>query len=139
MSVKSQSSIGLRVPSVDARPSPGFVSYRTTGVLVALLDFILIVGASLVAGITDQAILLGHPGDIQAFTGIGANAALLFILLTASRGAYRTPVLFSAGKQVEGVVIAWIVVLLAMTAFLFLLKIGDSYSRATAISFGGLG
>jgi len=108
-------------------------------VLVALLDFILIVGASLVAGVTYHVILLGHAGDIQAFTGIGANAALLFILLTASRGAYRTPALFSAGKQVEGIVIAWMVVLLAMTAFLFLLKMGETYSRVTAVAFGGLG
>jgi Undecaprenyl-phosphate glucose phosphotransferase len=139
MSLQSQSSIRVRVPSLEARPFPRLVSYRTTGVLVALLDFILVVTASLVAGVTYHLILIGHAGDIQAFIGIGANAALLFILLTASRGAYRVPALFSAGKQVEGILIAWSVVLLAMTAFLFLLKIGDNYSRITAIAFGGLG
>jgi Undecaprenyl-phosphate glucose phosphotransferase len=139
MSLQSQASIRVRALSLETRSFSGLISYRTTGVFVALLDFILIVAASLVAGVTYHLILLGHAGDIQAFTGIGANAALLFILLTASRGAYRTPALFSAGKQVEGIVIAWLVVLLAMTAFLFLLKIGETYSRVTAIAFAGLG
>src|SRR5215475_7120293 len=112
MSLQSQASIRVRTPSFEALPFSSLVSYRTTGALVALLDFILIVAASLVAGVTYHLILLGHPGDIGAFTGVGANAALLFILLSASRGAYRTPALFSAGKQVEGIIIAWFVVLL---------------------------
>ncbi len=141
MSLQSQTS--LRVPvgagSSEATPFLAWISYRTVGLFIALLDFVLIVLASVVAGIGYHSFLIGNFGDIAAFTGIGANAALLFVLLTNSRGAYRTPILFSASKQVQSVVIAWILVLLAITAFLFLLKMGESYSRATAIGFGCLG
>ena len=139
MSLQSQSSLRLPATSLAVRPFSGFLTYRTAGVVVASLDFISIVAASVVAGVSYHLIILGHPGDIAAFTGIGANAALLFILLTTSRGGYRTPALFSASKQAQGVVIAWAIVLLAITAFLFLLKIGESYSRVTTIAFGGIG
>ena len=58
----------------------------------------------------------------MALFAIGANASLLFVRLTASRGLYRTRVLLSASKQINGVVSAWISVLLIVTALLFLLS-----------------
>src|SRR5712692_6881629 len=141
MSLQSHTSLRMPVAagSSDAKPFSAWISYRAVGVFIALLDFVLIVLASVVAGVGYHSFLIGSGGDVGAFIGIGANAALLFILLTSSRGAYRTPILLSAAKQLHGVVIAWIVVLLAMTAFLFLLKIGESYSRATAIGFACIG
>ena len=58
------------------------------------------------------------------------------MLLTASRGLYRTRALLLASKQVNGVVSAWVSVLLIVTAFLFLLKVGSSYSRGSTVVFG---
>jgi len=58
--------------------------------------------------------------------------------LTASRGLYRTRALLSPNKQVNGVISAWISVLLIVTALLFLLKVGSSYSRGSTVVFGFL-
>ena len=91
MSLQSHSSLRLPVaaPSLRVRPFPALISYRNIGAFVALLDFILIVTASLVAGVTYHSILLGQLGDTEAFTGIGANAALLFVLKKGGKRAKR--------------------------------------------------
>jgi undecaprenyl-phosphate galactose phosphotransferase/putative colanic acid biosynthesis UDP-glucose lipid carrier transferase len=126
-------------PYAGIRRSPGFISYRTVGAYVAALDFVLIAAASVIAGIGYHLFLLDRMGDVAAFAGIGLNSALLFVLLTHARGLYRTPALLSIKKQLRGAVIAWAIVLLAITGFFFLLKIGENYSRGAAIGFGFLG
>src|SRR5262245_41375030 len=105
------------------------VSYTNVGAFVAALDSILIIAASVFAGGGYHILWLGQDSDVDGFAGIGVNAALLFILLTQSRGLYRAPLLLSAAKQFRGTILGWAVVLLAITAFLFLLKVGESYSR----------
>src|SRR5215471_7401588 len=115
------------------------VSYGNIGILAAALDLIVITLSSLVAGVAYQHFALGSEVDTSALLGIGANSGLLFVLLTASRGFYRTRAILSGTGQANGIVSAWFSVLLVVTALLFLLKVGSSYSRGSTITFGILG
>jgi Undecaprenyl-phosphate glucose phosphotransferase len=115
------------------------VSYGNIGLLAAALDFVAITLSSLLAGLAYHYFALGARADTSALLGIGANSGLLFVLLTASRGFYRTRALLSGTKQANGIISAWISVLLIVTALLFLLKVGSSYSRGSTIVFGLLG
>ena len=115
------------------------ISYGNVGVLTAASDFVVITLSSLIAGFAYQHFVLGAGADPSASLGIGVNTGLLFVLVTASRGFYRTRALLSATKQANRVISAWISVLFIVTALLFLLKVGSSYSRGSTIAFGLLG
>jgi len=136
MSLLSESLV--RVPR-EASTWRRHLSYRTIGFFIAGLDFATILLASVIAGLSYHAAVLGMVGDLGAFIGIGANAGLLFVLLNGSQKAYRTPLLLSVRKRLEGVVVAWLFVMLTTTALLFLLKIAESYSRGSIVVFAGLG
>jgi undecaprenyl-phosphate galactose phosphotransferase/putative colanic acid biosynthesis UDP-glucose lipid carrier transferase len=81
--------------------------------------------------------IFSRSGDLETFVGIGVNAALLFMLLAKSRGLYRPTTLLKAQRL--RIFAAWMAVLLALVSLLFLLKLGDSYSRGAALGFGVLG
>jgi undecaprenyl-phosphate galactose phosphotransferase/putative colanic acid biosynthesis UDP-glucose lipid carrier transferase len=114
------------------------VSYSHIGILVAVSEFVVITLSSVAAGLAYH-FALGSQADTSALLGIGANSALLFVLITASRGYYRTRALLSATKRASDVVSVWVAVLLIMTALLFLLKVGSNYSRGSTAAFGVLG
>ena len=130
---------GNHIPDVseNARRVP-FATYRTVGLLMAISDVILIVAASVIAGFSYHAYFVGSGGDVNEFIAIGANAGLLFILAIQARGGYRTSGLSSSSKRSSEVLLVWTLVLLVITAFLFLLKIGPSYSRGSTLLFGFL-
>lgn len=127
----SGAAAGLRQPA-------RFLSYQNVGLITAIIDCILIVCASLAAGVGYHLLGLGYAGDVQGFGGIGSNAALLFVLLAKAQGMYR-PAALLRFQQLRGVALAWVAVLLAVVALLFLLKLGESYSRGATIGFGVLG
>jgi Undecaprenyl-phosphate glucose phosphotransferase len=115
------------------------VSYGNVGLLAVAADFLAITLSSLVGGLAYHYLAFGSAGDCSALLGIGANSGLLFVLLTASRGFYRTRAILSGTRQANRIISTWIAVLLVMTSLLFLLKVGSSYSRGSTITFGLLG
>jgi undecaprenyl-phosphate galactose phosphotransferase/putative colanic acid biosynthesis UDP-glucose lipid carrier transferase len=115
------------------------LSYGNIGFVVAALDLAVITLSSVVADIAYHYFVLGSQADLAALLGIGMNSGLLFVLIAASRGHYRTRDLLSAKKKANGIVSSWIFVLLIMTALLFLLKAGSDYSRGSMLVFGLLG
>jgi Undecaprenyl-phosphate glucose phosphotransferase len=114
------------------------VSYSNIGILVAVSEFVVITLSSVAAGLAYH-FALGSQADTSALLGIGANSALLFVLIAASRGYYRTRAFLSATKRASDIVSVWVAVLLVMTALLFLLKVGSNYSRGSTAAFGVLG
>jgi Undecaprenyl-phosphate glucose phosphotransferase len=113
-------------------------TYGNVGPITAVVDCAVIVVASVAAGIAYHVLALGKVGDIGAYAGVGSNTALLFVLLAKSRGLYRPAALLWA-SQWQRIVASWVAVVLAMVSFLFLLKLGESYSRGATLSFGVLG
>jgi Undecaprenyl-phosphate glucose phosphotransferase len=111
------------------------VSYENIGFLVAALDFA-VIALSSVAAHSAYHFVLGYQVDISAVLGIGINSGLLFVLIGAARVSYQTRAILSAKKKANGIVFAWISVLLIVTALLFLLKVGSHYSRGSVVVFG---
>jgi undecaprenyl-phosphate galactose phosphotransferase/putative colanic acid biosynthesis UDP-glucose lipid carrier transferase len=116
-----------------------FLSYRSIGAIAAIVDCVLVVAASVATGIGYHLHAFGHIGDVQSFLGIGCNAAVLFVLLARSQAIYRPATLSSKFGQLRGLVVAWAAMLLVTFALLFLLKIGQDYSRAATVAFGIVG
>jgi len=115
------------------------VPYENIGFLVAALDFAVIASSSLAASYAYHYFVLDSRVDISALLGVGINSGLLFVLISAVRGAYRTRAFLSTKINANGIVSAWIAVLLIVTALLFLLKVGSHYSRGSVIVFGLFG
>jgi undecaprenyl-phosphate galactose phosphotransferase/putative colanic acid biosynthesis UDP-glucose lipid carrier transferase len=95
--------------------------------------------ASVATGIAYHLHAVGHIGDVQSFLGIGCNAAVLFVLLARVQTIYRPTTLPSKFGQLHGLVMAWAAVLFVTFALLFLLKIGQEYSRVATVAFGIVG
>ena len=112
-------------------------TYGNVGPITAIIDCVVIIAASVAAGVAYHMLALGVAGDIAAFAGVGSNTGLLFVLLARSRGMYRPTALLWA-SQWQRIVACWGAVLLAMVAFLFLLKVGARFSRGATIGFGVL-
>jgi exopolysaccharide biosynthesis polyprenyl glycosylphosphotransferase len=132
--VGSPVAVGLGVRNAQQH----LFTYGNAGTITAIVDCLVIVTASVVAGVAYHLLALGTVGDIAAFAGVGSNTALLFVLLAKSRGMYRPTALLWT-SQWQRIVACWAAVLLAMVAFLFLLKVGASFSRGATIGFGILG
>ena len=134
----------------SAEPLPrsaanGVISYRTVGLFVGLLDVLMIIGASVAGGIVYELLAFGDidtadgffrvGNSIDGFFRVGIISAALFLLLNATRGLYELPALLQLNRQIRALASGWIAVALAVIALLFLLKIGQLYSRGATFSF----
>ncbi len=137
--LKSQQDLSEQISSGPTNYLSRFISFNNVGPVVSILDFVLVVAASIIAGIAYHLIELDSLGDISAFTVVGYGTGILFVLLMKSRGLYRPMALMSTANQLRGVGFAWLTVLLLLTSILFLLKAGAGFSRGSTIVFGILG
>jgi undecaprenyl-phosphate galactose phosphotransferase/putative colanic acid biosynthesis UDP-glucose lipid carrier transferase len=126
-------------PISRGRADIGYVNKLVSYGNIGALDLAVITLSSVSADSAYHYFVLASQVDLSALLGIGTNSGLLFVLLSASRGHYQTRALLSAKKKVSGIVSSWISILLIMTALLFLLKVGSSYSRGSMLVFGLLG
>lgn len=127
------------VQNSELKPATRLTLYRFTGFLLACADFVLIIAASVTAGIGYHAFILGAVGDVRAFFAIGAESGLLFILAIQSTGCYRTSNCNLRTRDFSEILLVWVLVLLIVMAFLFLLKPEQNYSRGAMLAFGLLG
>ena len=134
----------------SAEPLPesaanGLISYRTVGLFVGLLDVALIIGSSVAGGIVYEVFAFGgvdaaagfltEGNGIDGFFRVGIISAAFFLLLNATRGLYGLPALLQLNRQIRALASGWIGVALAVIALLFLLKIGQLYSRGATFTF----
>jgi undecaprenyl-phosphate galactose phosphotransferase/putative colanic acid biosynthesis UDP-glucose lipid carrier transferase len=118
----------------------GWIHYKAIGQLTGTLDYVLIVCASIAAGIGYHSIILrGNVPDLVPYIGAGNIVAALFILGAASRGSYSPSKIVSARLQVRSIIFFWPLAFLSLALFLFLAKSGADFSRGTIIIFGILG
>src|SRR5437899_726886 len=87
------------------------ISYANLGFLVAFADFLLIILLSEIAALSYQFLVLGSGGDFEAFAGIGLITGFSFVASMKARGLYQPKSLLSAPKQIQGVIIGWLVAL----------------------------
>jgi Undecaprenyl-phosphate glucose phosphotransferase len=133
----SQQELRATAGRYEAGSSASLVSYRTVGQLVAILDYILIVAACFAAGYGYHLFILYEKVSYTPYFAIGNVSAILFIVL--SHSLYRTTYLISPPIQLRGIIINWTIVLFSLFLMLFLLKIGERYSRGALTLFSFLG
>ncbi len=140
--------LGSQTPGeVDQGPTKARISsvsrwipYKAIGQLTGVLDYALIVIASIVAGVGYHSLFLrGDVPDLMQYLGAGNIVAALFVLGTASQGIYDPSKIVSSRLQVGAVLLYWPLALLCLALFLFLMKVGPYFSRGTLGTFGLLG
>jgi Undecaprenyl-phosphate glucose phosphotransferase len=128
-----QSSIGrraaLRIHDRLALP------YYFIEPVVLAVDFVLLVGASLLTGIGYHWIVFDGVPSAGPYVAIGALAALnVTTILTALR-AYRLQTLVNLKHQARDVAVVWIAVFLTLLGVAFTMKIGEALSRGATLGF----
>jgi len=105
------------------------VSAVTASVIAALVDLMVIISSSVISGISYNLYFydLGGFGDISL--GVGVVAGVFFLFQAKIFGLYTLACLTNPGRHLSRVVVAWIASILLVTALLFLLRIGASFSR----------
>jgi undecaprenyl-phosphate galactose phosphotransferase/putative colanic acid biosynthesis UDP-glucose lipid carrier transferase len=118
----------------------GWIHYKAIGHLTGTLDYVLIVTASILAGVGYHSLVLhGDIPNLMPYVAAGNIVAALFVLGGTSRGNYSPSAIVSARRQVRSVTLFWSLAFLSLALFLFLAKSGPDFSRGTIIVFGLLG
>jgi undecaprenyl-phosphate galactose phosphotransferase/putative colanic acid biosynthesis UDP-glucose lipid carrier transferase len=129
--------IESHAPEFRLHPNLG-VSYFTIGIIAACGDFIFIVISNLIANYTYQLFVYQGKMTIDAALGEGIVVAIVFILLAKSLDLYGFTCLLDPSKYMSGMLKAWTMALLLVTAMLFLLRAGTAFSRGSTIVFAAL-
>jgi len=126
----------------DSRAARFFawIHYQSVGRLAGILDYVLIVCASILAGAGYHTFILrGDVPNLLPYIAAGNIVAGLYILGVASQGNYSPSTLVSARRQLRSIIFFWSLAFLSLSLFLFLAKSGPDFSRGTIILFGILG
>ena len=115
------------------------ISYGSVGIVTIFADAVIILSASILAGIAYHAWVTGAPGDVVQYTGVAAVVAALFISLMRGRGMYRLNELLILRRQIRTVCLLWGAVFLLLAAAVFALKIGHDLSWGTNLLFAAIG
>src|SRR4051794_20382595 len=119
--------------SFGARKWP--IRYDSLERLAVAADFITIILASILSGLSYNLQEPGTPLDLSKSIGAGILVSTLFVSLLKMRGMYRPAELLGLRNQIRGVCLAWISVFLLLAGTVFALKIGSELSRGTSILF----
>ena len=103
--------------------------------IVLSIDFILLVCASVLAGIGYHWIFLNRLPDAVPYVAIGGLAALNFTAILTALGMYKLQSLIDLKHQTRKVALVWVGVFLALLGVAFTLKIGDELSRGATLGF----
>ena len=114
------------------------ISYQSVGSGVAVLDLLTITLGSTLAQTSYAAMSAFESYDLLQAFGIGLMCSLLYIPIVRSFGAYRLPVLLDPTRVIRQLVMSCIIVVLAITGILFLLKVGSLFSRGALLGYSGV-
>jgi Undecaprenyl-phosphate glucose phosphotransferase len=103
--------------------------------LFVIVDVLVILASALAADVGYHSLAFDGSGDPQRSLGAGAVAALLFIALQHARKHYGSIRTIRLGAQLKAAACSWIIVFAALACVLFLLKMGDAFSRGVLLTF----
>jgi len=98
-------------------------------------DVILMVGASVLGGVTYSWSFVGNVGDLQLFFGIGVLVSAYCSAFLAARGCYRIKALIHFKRQFKEITAAWLSVFFILMSVAFTLKIAETFSRGSTLTF----
>lgn len=127
-----------------ARPSPSYFGAGTSHIgslelLAILYEMLVVLAASVSGGILYHLAYYEVFPNIDGFIGIGIFGAVLHMFIGKSQGLYDAPVLAGLDRRWSRLVCGWLLVVLLLTLFMFLLKVGAGVSRGSMILFGLIG
>lgn len=111
------------------------IPYWSVRYVVALVDVVLIVSSSVLAGFTYHKVTSGTPGDIAQFISIGALFSALFTLIAHGRSTNSVAELMQFHRQVRQVALAWAQVFAFLLLASFLWKTSSDFSRGAVATF----
>lgn len=111
------------------------VSYSAIAPLLAVADVPIILFASVLGGVVYQLAISGSAGDVAGFAGMGLLSSLAYGLCARHFELYRLQTLLHGRRQYWRIVACIGFALLFVTVILFLLKVGNQYSRGSVICF----
>jgi Undecaprenyl-phosphate glucose phosphotransferase len=106
--------------------------------VVFVVDFALLVCASVLAGIGYHLIFFSGAPSVPPYVAIGALAGLNVTTILTALSAYRFQALLDLRRQVRDVTLVWVGVFLSLLGIAFTLKIGETLSRGATFGFFGL-
>lgn len=106
---------------------------------VLACDFLVILAASLLAGIGYQWIFLDTIGTVEKFFAIGVLVFANFAALTSAQHNYRAINLTNFARQTRYVTFTWLFVCFVLLGVAFALKIGSELSRGSTLLFFAVG
>jgi Undecaprenyl-phosphate glucose phosphotransferase len=115
------------------------VSYRSIEVLAVIIDIVIILSAGMLADTVYRLTTAELSSEITTYAAAAAVVAALYTSLLKGRGLYKPTVLLAWTSQVRAVTLTWIGVFMFLAGCVFALKIGDTFSRGTILSFATIG
>ena len=114
------------------------VSYESVAGGVAALDLLTITIGSTLAQFSYVAMSTFLSYDLVQACGIGLMCGVLYVPIVRSFGGYSLPVLIEPTRIARRLAITCVVVILAITGILFLLKESSSFSRGALLGYSCL-
>jgi Undecaprenyl-phosphate glucose phosphotransferase len=112
-----------------------WLPFRLVEPTVILVEFLLVILASLLSGIGYHLVFLGSIGNIGTFVSVGVLVFVNFSAISAARGNYRPNSFLNLSRQVREVTLGWIFVCFILLLVAFSFKITEEYSRGTSLAF----
>jgi putative colanic acid biosynthesis UDP-glucose lipid carrier transferase len=112
--------------------------------LVMACDALLIIVANLIGSLVYYSLAyqpesLWETNDILRICAVAAVVAAFFIAWGNGYGVYKLSELLNLKTQISKIAVIWAAVFLFLAAMAFVLKVGDHFSRATALILAGSG
>ena len=127
----------VRSPSniIDPASHRAALSFSSLKVIAALIDACLLLAASVSGFFVYQY----HLSGILQFSGdsfsTGSIVGVLFVLVAGSRGFYQISALIDPARHIKYIWIIIEITILLLISFMFILKVGDKYSRGSIVVF----
>jgi Undecaprenyl-phosphate glucose phosphotransferase len=102
-------------------------------------DLAVILLTSVLTGAGYQWLFLDASGDAGVFLAIGALVFANFFALTSAQHNYRPTNLINIGRQIRYVTLNWLFIFFILAAVAFTLKISQTFSRGSTLSFFAAG
>jgi undecaprenyl-phosphate galactose phosphotransferase/putative colanic acid biosynthesis UDP-glucose lipid carrier transferase len=131
-SILERASVGQRTLPIR---SPFALPFQFVEPFVLAVDFILLLCASVIAGICYHWFFLGGIPNAGPYVAIGALAGLNVTTTLAAAGAYKFQSLLNIKRQARVVTAIWICVFLILLGIAFALKVGEALSRGATLGF----
>jgi Undecaprenyl-phosphate glucose phosphotransferase len=109
------------------------LSYAFLPATVPLFDLVLILLSSVAAGVAYHDLTEGTVGEVQRYGGSGLAVAMLMVAALQWRGLYKPTTLLALNTQLREVALTWCFMFVALACIVFLIKIGDAFSRGAVI------